>query len=284
MAEANQIKRYKRAGAPVGAAAKKARTARATGKARGKDPVRQRAADKPPPTPEQVAKIRKADDTHVLVRFESGHLSESADSRAQNCFYGVIRLLLFMVERKSLPALPSPAVMKEWSGDLSELGDVEMSLPEENRLANEQLIRKVQMVKAAASFTACRTTKFIARLPNADLEAIFYSLGRMGLPSFAPDILPNNPDSDWNLAHEHFAIKVFQRLVSSYAFGAAVTSSPVVRDRLLLVEKYRNYVFKNVRDRLTLNNNNPGVFAMHVDTVDIYRRRRKVSATSVKLY
>lgn len=170
--------------------------------------------------------------------------------------------------------------MKEWSGDLTDvlaMDDLEMSLPEENRLANEQLIRKLQLVKVAAAFTACRTTKFIARLPNADLEAVFYSLGKIGLPSFAPDILPNNPDSDWNLAHEQFAIKAFQRLVSGYTFGAAVTASPLVRNRPLLVEKYRNYVFKTIRDRLTLNTNNPGVFELHLETLDIYKRRRKVS-------
>lgn len=192
---------------------------------------------------------------------------------------------MFMVERKSLPALPSPAVMKEWSGDLSDVlaEDVVMSLPEENRLANEQLIRKVDIVKAAAAFTGCHTTKFIARVPNADLEALFYSLGKIGLPSFAPDILPNNPDSDWNLAHEQFAIKAFQRLASVYVFGAPVASSPLIRNRLLLVEKYRNYVFKNVRNKLTVNTNRPGVFAMHVDTGDIYARRRRVGSFPVNV-
>lgn len=68
MQDATKPKRYKRAGDPAGSPAKKAKSARATGMARGRDPVRQRAADKPPKTAEEVSRMENAAEKHVWVR------------------------------------------------------------------------------------------------------------------------------------------------------------------------------------------------------------------------
>lgn len=280
MQPADRPKRFKRPGGPSGSPAKKPKSARAGGAARGKDPVRRRAAATEP-TADQVARRRKTELAHFWVCGKIHHtmLSNTHSPLDQNCLYGVIRLLLYMIDQKTLPTPPLPTVLKEWAGQTPEFeaGADVIPLAEENLKANKELLAKVEDVKAQAAFTNSRTVKFIGRIPDLELAAIFYGLGRIGLSRFAPDILSNNPELAYNLAHEQYAIKVFLSLVRTQTFGGQVKQSAVNFLYPDLVQHYRDYVFNTVRSRLTLETNQPGVYSLHVDTVVLYRRRRQVS-------
>lgn len=184
-----------------------------------------------------------------------------------------------MIDKKTLPVPPSPEVLKEWAGETPEFeaGADVIPLLEENTKANKELLSKVEGIKANVAFTNSRTIKFIGRIPDGELAAIFYGLGRIGLPRFAPDILSNNPESAYNLAHESFAIKTFLSLVRTKTFGEEVKQYSAKFNYPDVVQHYRDYVFETIRNRLTLEANEPGVYSKHVDTVVIYRRRRQVS-------
>lgn len=67
MPPANSPQRFKRPGGPSGSPAKKPKSARAGGAARGKDPVRRRAAATVP-TADQAERRRKAELGHFWVR------------------------------------------------------------------------------------------------------------------------------------------------------------------------------------------------------------------------
>lgn len=63
------------------------------------------------------------------------------------------------------------------------------------------------------------TGNHIRRISSGFLLLMFRTVASFGLVRWAPDILSNDPDSMYNLLHEHIALITFEQVATAYGYS-----------------------------------------------------------------
>lgn len=116
----------------------------------------------------------------------------------------------------------------------------------------------------------------IRNIGEANLLLIFRVVAIAGLPQWAPDILSGNPNSMYNLLHEHIAITTFEQITAAYGYSHTGQDTSYVHDFALLRKIYRNFVFSYMKSRARREARNPGSAVSDAIKTNIYKRRRDV--------
>ena len=83
----------------------------------------------------------------------------------------------------------------------------------------------------------------IRRIQECHLLLIFRTVACLGLEKWAPDILSGDPESMYNLLHEHIALKTFEQVSSAYGYSHMGANLSCVHDFALMHKLYRSFVF-----------------------------------------
>ncbi|KAJ7817004.1 hypothetical protein B0H13DRAFT_2380014 [Mycena leptocephala] len=114
-----------------------------------------------------------------------------------------------------------------------------------------------------------------AAIPPTPSTLHFNTVANAALPYFAPDVF-GNPESMYNLAHEHIAIHSFRAAAMLFAYSSIyrVTLS-YVQDQHLLQRFYRSFIYGHMKTLAAKEERRPGRVELDVVLNAIYRRREE---------
>lgn len=78
----------------------------------------------------------------------------------------------------------------------------------------------------------------IRRIQECHLLLIFRTVACLGLAKWAPDVLSGDPESMYNLLHEHIALKTFEQVSTAYGYSHMGANLSCVHDFALMRKLY----------------------------------------------
>lgn len=135
---------------------------------------------------------------------------------------------------------------------------------------------RVNALKASLSGPYSITSNHIKRISEDFLLIMFRAVAHFGLTRWAPDILSRDPDSMYNLLHEHIALATFEQVSASYGYTHVGNNLAHVRDFALMRKLYRSFVYSHMVNIAKLEAKQPGKVAMLNDMGNVWKRRQEV--------
>ena len=105
---------------------------------------------------------------------------------------------------------------------------------------------------------------------------MFRSVSHFGLERWAPDIMSSDPDSMYNLLHEHIALIKFEQVASTFGYSHLGINLQLVQNFVLLRKLYRNFVFSHMCKLAKLEAKSPGSIAKGNEMTNVWKRRKEV--------
>ncbi|KAF8144157.1 hypothetical protein K438DRAFT_1783118 [Mycena galopus ATCC 62051] len=138
----------------------------------------------------------------------------------------------------------------------------------------EQVAAFLSTAKAMTSQTATDA----ARVGDHHLRSMFNAIANAGLQVFAPDVF-GNPESLYNLAHEHVAIHSFRAIASLFAYSSIYSIDlSLIKDDHLLRRFYRSFMYGRMKSQAGKEERRPGRVGVDIVLNNIYRRRDEMKA------
>jgi len=119
-------------------------------------------------------------------------------------------------------------------------------------------------------------TNNIKRIPESHLLLMFRSVACLGLQQWAPDVLSGDPESMYNLLHEHIALKTFEQVSGAFGYSHMGTNLSCINDFALMRKFYRNFVFSYMHGIAKSEAKNPGSVAKAKQMTGVWKRRSVV--------
>lgn len=117
----------------------------------------------------------------------------------------------------------------------------------------------------------------IKRIREADLLLMFRTVACFGLTQWAPNVLIYDPDSMYNLLHEHIALTTFEQIAGAYGYSFMGVNLTHVRNFSLMRQLYRSFVYSHMAGRARREQKAAGSIALLTERNNVYRRRADVS-------
>ncbi|KAF8190736.1 hypothetical protein K438DRAFT_2018587 [Mycena galopus ATCC 62051] len=138
----------------------------------------------------------------------------------------------------------------------------------------EQVAAFLNTAKAMTSQTATDA----ARVGDHHLHSMFNAVANAGLQVFAPDVF-GNPESLYNLAHEHVAIHSFCAIASLFAYSSIYSVDlSLIKDDHLLRHFYRSFMYGRMKSQASKEERCPGRVGVDIVLNNIYRRHDEMKA------
>ncbi|KAJ7312800.1 hypothetical protein DFH08DRAFT_717317, partial [Mycena albidolilacea] len=103
-----------------------------------------------------------------------------------------------------------------------------------------------------------QTASDAARVGDHYIRSVYNAVANVGLHVFAPDIF-GNPESLYNLAHEHVAIHSFRTIASLFAYSSIYrVDLSLIKDDHLLRRFYRSFIYGRMKDLASKEERRPG--------------------------
>ncbi|KAJ7899813.1 hypothetical protein B0H13DRAFT_1883704 [Mycena leptocephala] len=176
-----------------------------------------------------------------------------------------LRILMGLLSQRDVPTRLSADAMAPFEARFACADDVDAQLSEILAAAipptsaiRQQVTDFLKTAKAAGTQTGADAH----RVGEDHLRSIFNTVANAALPYFAPDVF-GNPESMYNLAHEHIAIHSFRRRCHA------------IRDQHLLQRFYRSFIYGHMKTLAAKEERRPGRVELDVVLNAIYRRREE---------
>jgi hypothetical protein len=128
-----------------------------------------------------------------------------------------------------------------------------------------------------------QTASDAARVGDHHLRSVYNAVANVGLHVFAPDVF-GNPESLYNLAHEHVAIHSFRTIASLFAYSSIYrVDLSLIKDDHFLRRFYRSFIYGRMKDLASKEERRPGRVGVDIVLNNIYRRRDEVCFTPYRL-
>jgi len=116
----------------------------------------------------------------------------------------------------------------------------------------------------------------IRRIGQNHLLLMFRTVASLGLDRWAPDVLSNDPESMYNLLHEHIALLTFEQVSGAFGYAFIGNNLAFTHDFALLRKIYRSFVFAYMSKIVRSENKKPGSVARTKEMVNVWKRRDDV--------
>lgn len=116
----------------------------------------------------------------------------------------------------------------------------------------------------------------IKRISRCHLLTIFRTVAILGLERWAPDILSGDPESMYNLLHEHIALKTFEQVSAAYGYSHMGINLSHIRDFPLMRKLYRSFVYSYMHKIAKSEEKSPGSVAKGKQMSTVWKRRSEV--------
>lgn len=120
-------------------------------------------------------------------------------------------------------------------------------------------------------------SKNIQRIPEQHRLLMFRTVACSGLNHWAPDVLGGDPESMYNLLHEHIALTTFEQVVSAFGYSHMGINLSFITNFSLLRRLYRNFVFSYMFSLAKAEQRKPGSVAKGKEMTHVFKRRSDVS-------
>jgi hypothetical protein len=120
------------------------------------------------------------------------------------------------------------------------------------------------------------TANHIRCILQSHLLVMFRTVAFFGLARWAPDLLSGNPDSIYNLLHEHIALITFEQVASAYGYSHVGINLQFVQDFVVLRKFYRNFVYSHMYNIAKLEAKTPGGVLKANEMTNTWKRRHEV--------
>ncbi|KAJ7839046.1 hypothetical protein B0H14DRAFT_2588226 [Mycena olivaceomarginata] len=107
--------------------------------------------------------------------------------------------------------------------------------------------------------------------------SMYNAVANIGLHVFAPDVF-GNPESLYNLTHEHVAIHSFRTIAYSSIYRVDLS---LIKDDHFLRRFYRSFIYGRMKDLASKEERCPGRVGVDIVLNNIYRRRDETQALRV---
>lgn len=118
--------------------------------------------------------------------------------------------------------------------------------------------------------------KNIRRIPEDQLLFVFRTVACAGLEQWAPDVIGGDPQSFYNLLHEHIALTTFEQIAGGFGLVQMSANLAIVRDFSLMRKAYRSFVYSYMHGIKKLDMKNPGIVAKNAVMTNVYKRHSEV--------
>ncbi|KAJ7321338.1 hypothetical protein DFH08DRAFT_713015, partial [Mycena albidolilacea] len=103
-----------------------------------------------------------------------------------------------------------------------------------------------------------QTASDAARVGDHHIHSVYNAIANVGLHVFVPDVF-GNPESLYNLAHEHVAIHSFRTIASLFAYSSIYrVDLSLIKDDHLLRRFYRSFIYGHMKDLASKEERRPG--------------------------
>ncbi|KAJ7855451.1 hypothetical protein B0H14DRAFT_3448980 [Mycena olivaceomarginata] len=141
----------------------------------------------------------------------------------------------------------------------------------------EQVAAFLHTARAMNSQTASDATQ----VGDHHLRSMYNAVATVGLHVFAPDVF-GNPESLYNLAHEHVAIHSFRTIASLFAYSSIYrVDLSLIKDDHFLQRFYRSFIYGRMKDLASKEERRPGRVGVDIVLNNIYRHRDETQALHV---
>ncbi|KAJ6478677.1 hypothetical protein DFH09DRAFT_951544 [Mycena vulgaris] len=114
-------------------------------------------------------------------------------------------------------------------------------------------------------------------MKDEDLDTIYSTVILSGIVNWNPDVL-GSPDSMYNIAHEHVAIKTFQVVCSAHGYSRLGLNLTNLMDCVLLSGFYHTFVFSYILKMC--NSDDEAIYAPISNQVITYHRKKKIARST----
>ena len=112
----------------------------------------------------------------------------------------------------------------------------------------------------------------IRRIQECHLLLIFRTVACLGLAKWAPDVLSGDPESMYNLLHEHIALKTFEQVSAAYGYSHMGANLSCVHDFALMRKLYRSFVFSYMYGLAKSEAKSPGSVVKGKQMTSVWKR------------
>lgn len=196
------------------------------------------------------------------------------------------RILMGLLSQSAVPIRLPADLMNQFEQRFSSPEDLDAQLngilasaiPPTNSVY-EQVAAFLHTARAMNSQTASDA----ARVGDHHLRSMYNAVANVGLHVFAPDVF-GNPESLYNLAHEHVAIHSFRTIASLFAYSSIYrVDLSLIKDDHFLRRFYRSFIYGRMKDLASKEERRPGRVGVDIVLNNIYRRRDEVCFTPYRL-
>ena len=120
-------------------------------------------------------------------------------------------------------------------------------------------------------------SKNIQRIPEKHRLLMFRTVACSGLDRWAPDVLGGDPESMYNLLHEHIALTTFEQVASAFGYSHMGINLSFITNFSLLHRLYRSFVFSYMFGLAKAEQRKPGSVAKGKEMTNVFKRRSDVS-------
>lgn len=203
----------------------------------------------------------------------------TADSTEQKALQLHIRVLWGLHSMDDVPQRPAEDVVKHFEERFDSFKKIQTLLNKEST-TEEVAMQDIRQLRTSASLPQSRMsfiTKDIARLEEHDLQTILAALTRFSLQAWCPDLLGGTPESLYNTAHRHIALKTFKECLANFAYSFLAPNGKYATKQKFLEALYNNYVHWYMWGLAKKEAKTPGSVQASHDVNAIYGRRDTVS-------
>lgn len=119
-------------------------------------------------------------------------------------------------------------------------------------------------------------SKNIGRIGEGHLLSMFRTVATLGLQRWAPDVLSGDPDSMYNLLHEHLALTTFEQVASGFGYAHMAVNMALIHDFPLMRKIYRSFVYSYMHGLAKLESKTPGGVEKGKLMGNVWKRRAEV--------
>ena len=148
---------------------------------------------------------------------------------------------------------------------------------------NEAQSRVRQLLDSLVDLNST-TANHIQRIDENFLCLMFRTVSFFGLARWAPDVLSQDPNSMYNLLHEHIALVTFEQVAAGFGYSHLGIDLSLIRNFVLMRKLYRNFVYSYMHGIAKSENKTPGSITKSKTMTNVWKRCKEVFLYIYYLY
>ena len=113
---------------------------------------------------------------------------------------------------------------------------------------------------------------------------MFRTVSFFGLAHWAPDVLSQDPNSMYNLLHEHIALMTFEQVAAGFGYSHLGIDLSLIHNFVLMWKLYRNLLYSYMHGIAKSENKTPGSIVKSKTMTNVWKQCKEVFIYIYYLY